>query len=78
MVSDNLDRNLTQNVIFFVIHIDFDGDGNADIIVTTDSTIELWKNMGTDKEIDQKFKNVKNISYPLNCTTTKCEIGQVC
>ena len=77
MVSDDLDRNLTKNIDFFC-DLDFDGDGNADIIVTTDGTIELWRNMGTDKEIDQKFKNVKNISYPLNCTTTKCEIGQVC
>jgi len=55
---------------------DFDGDGNADIIVTTSNTIELWKNMGTDKVIEQKFKNVKTISYPMNCTTKKCEIGQ--
>ena len=64
---------IIEKILFF---LDFDGDGNADIIVTTDNSIELWKNMGTDKEIEQKFKNVKNISYPMTCTSGKCKIGQ--
>lgn len=71
-------RDTTRNHKNVILPLDFDGDGNADLLLTTNDNIEFWRNTGTDKEIKQKFKNDKNISYPMNCTTNNCEIGQVC
>ena len=53
-------------------YVDLDGDGNADIIVTTDEHFEIWHNPGKK---DMDFVHSKSIKLPVKCQDD-CKVGQ--
>ena len=54
-------------------YVDLDGDGNADIIVTTQKHFELWHNSGPKKS---NFVHKKNVALPEKCGDD-CLVGQL-
>ncbi len=57
--------------------VDLDGDGNADLFVTTEDGFELWKNNGGEGK--SEFSLHKTILYPEGCQPSDldgCLVGQ--
>ena len=54
-------------------YVDLDGDGNADIIVTTEKHFEIWHNAG-QKELN--FVHSKSVKLPEKCGDD-CKVGQL-
>jgi integrin alpha FG-GAP repeat containing protein 1 len=59
--------------------VDLDGDGNADLIVTSEDYFELWHNDGKKESDNGSFVHIKNIKLPADCKPSQdtCAVGQL-